>query len=550
VLNKPASVAGKTAALWAGLLSLPLLGLGLLRAQPALDATWEHHPSHFWLVLAEAGIAFAIGALMSEAARRRADARLFLVSLAFLSSAGFLGLHALATPGVLLEASNAGFVIATPVGLLVAAVFAAASALDLDPGRSARVMAAQGVLRGGLLLLLAAWAVVSLAGVPPLDEPLPPDRAEGPLGVLAVFGVALYGWAALRYIGLYRRTRSLLVIAVATAFALLAEAMIAVALARNWHLSWWEWHLLMAVAFGLVAYCARLEYRHRAAGGTFAGLYLEHTLGRADREYAAAVEELAAELRDGREPQVDEIAARFGLSGEQADVVERAAAQMAQIDGLFRQYVSPQVADRLRREGGLPASEEREVSILFADLEGYTAFTERSSPDEVIEMLNEYYGVVVPVVLRDEEGTIDKFVGDAVMCTFNAALDQPDHALRAARAGLAIQRRTERIAAARPSWPRFRVGVNTGRVIVAVVGGPEQRNLASVGDPVNVAARLQTAAEPGTVLIGPSTYRSIQDVAVCESLGQLRLKGRRQPVDAYVLRGLSDDRWSMEGAPG
>jgi len=116
-----------------GVLALPLAGLGLLLAAPTADAHWEDHPAHFWLVLVVAGVSVVLGLLASEAARRLDDARLFFVSMTFLASAGFLGLHALATPGVLLNGKNTGFVIATPVGLLAAGAFAAASALDLAP---------------------------------------------------------------------------------------------------------------------------------------------------------------------------------------------------------------------------------------------------------------------------------------------------------------------------------------------------------------------------------------------------------------------------------
>ena len=99
-----------------GVLALPLAGLGLLLAAPTADAHWEHHPAHFWLVLVVAGVSVVLGLLASEAARRLDDARLFLVSMTFLASASFLGLHALATHGVLLNGKNTGFVNATPVG--------------------------------------------------------------------------------------------------------------------------------------------------------------------------------------------------------------------------------------------------------------------------------------------------------------------------------------------------------------------------------------------------------------------------------------------------
>src|SRR5688572_12809254 len=101
---------------------------------------WQHNPSHFWLVLAAAVTNVVLAVVTGDAARRRGDARLFLVSLAFLAGAGFLALHALATPRVLLDTPNAGFVVATPVGLLLASLFAAASSVELSPDASVRLM--------------------------------------------------------------------------------------------------------------------------------------------------------------------------------------------------------------------------------------------------------------------------------------------------------------------------------------------------------------------------------------------------------------------------
>src|SRR5215210_1563594 len=178
-------------ALRTALLSLPLLGLGLLLADPRLDVHWEHHPAHFWLVLTAALTNVVLAVVTSDAARLRADARLFLVSLTFLASAGFLGLHALATPGVLLESPNKGFVIATPIGLLLGAGFAAASSLELSPERSADFMRRSRVLRDALLIAMVVWAAVSLAAIPPLDEPLPAEEAKGWLLGLHPGGCAL-----------------------------------------------------------------------------------------------------------------------------------------------------------------------------------------------------------------------------------------------------------------------------------------------------------------------------------------------------------------------
>jgi ABC-type proline/glycine betaine transport system permease subunit len=111
----------------------------LVLAHPAVDESWENHPAHFWLVFGAAAINVALGYAVGVAARRRRDARLLLVSLAFVAAAGFLGLHALATPGVLIG-KNAGFELATPVGLALAGLSAAASGLRLRPRAAERVL--------------------------------------------------------------------------------------------------------------------------------------------------------------------------------------------------------------------------------------------------------------------------------------------------------------------------------------------------------------------------------------------------------------------------
>jgi adenylate cyclase len=518
------------------LLAVPAAGLVLLLGYPSLDVQWENHPSHFWLVLVVALINVALGLVMSEAAGRRNDARVFLVGLSFLVSAGFLGLHALATPGVLLEGKNTGFVIATPVGLLAASLFAAASALDLSPRTAAAIMRRQALLRGAVLVVLGLWAVASLAAIPPLDDRFLPERTEGPLVVPAAIGVGLYVFAAFRYLELYRRRRTQLLAAIGVAFVLLAEAMIAGAFGRNWHASWWEWHVLMAVAFGLVAYAARLEYARQASvPSTFTSLYLEHTLGRVDAERAAALESLVTSPGS-----TEELRRRHGLAADEAEVLERAAREIRRLDDLFRPYLSPQLTDRLLENpsAGELGGEQRQVSVLFADLQGFTEFSEEASPAEVIAMLNEYWGGTVPV-LEAEGGLIERFAGDAVMVVFNAALNHHDHALRACRAALDLQRVSGRIADERPGWPRFRAGVNTGPAVIGNVGSVERRSFTAIGDTTNLAARLQAQAEPGQVVIGATTLADLGEAARVAALGALNLKGKAEPVEAFVLVAIS-----------
>jgi class 3 adenylate cyclase len=312
------------------------------------------------------------------------------------------------------------------------------------------------LLRLGLIVAMAAWTAVSLTGLPPLDDPTPVEAASGPLVAVAVLGVGLFAYAAARYVSAYRARRSLLVLAVVAALVLLAEAMMAVAFARNWHVTWWEWHLLMLAAFGFVAYGA-----HRAGRDErYSALYLEET-----------------------------------------------------------------------------ARGKREVSVLFADLQGFTSFSDSHDPREVSAMLNAYFEVAIPPVVREHGGDIDRVMGDAIMATFNTRGDQPDHAERAARAALAIRDATETLAAGREGWPRFRVGVNTGEAMVGVVGGEGGRTYTVIGDTVNVAARLEGQAPVGGVAIGAETLRRLRG-AEAEPLGHVSVKGKPEGVEAYRLTDL------------
>jgi class 3 adenylate cyclase len=210
-----------------------------------------------------------------------------------------------------------------------------------------------------------------------------------------------------------------------------------------------------------------------------------------------------------------------------------------QIDDLFRQYMSPDVATALLADptqaalgGGLV-----DITVLFADLRGFTSFSERTSPEAVIAMLNRYFGIAVPLVLA-EGGTVSEFVGDALGALFNAPSRQPDHALRAARAALAVQAAVEDVVREHPGWPRFRVGLNTGPAVVGNIGSTEIRHFTAIGDTVNLAARLETSAEEGQVVIGGSTLAALGERAVVRPLGALQLKGKAEAVEAYVLEGL------------
>ncbi len=523
------------------LLVLPVAGLALLLARPELDAQWEHHPSHFWLVLATAVVNVALAYLTNIAAGRYRDARLVLVSLAFLSSAGFLGLHALATPGVLLPHPNTGFVVATPVGLVIASVFALASISPLAGPRAANVLRRRTLLLVGLLALMGYWAFLSLARLAPLDGPPPAQEGFGLLSLLAAEAVVVYGYAAWRYVRLYRERGGIVPLAVAIALVLLAEAMIAVAVSRNWHLSWWEWHLLMLAAFAAIALGARQEYRRSGSlTAAFGGLYLEATLARVDRWHAGAIAAVVAADEQGQ-PQARVMAQlrREGATSDEVALLVRAASELRRLDALFRPYLPSVVAQRIRRDRGAARfeGEERDVSALFADLAAFTTFSETRAPTEVLGMLNEYWAVVVPVI-DAAGGVIEHFAGDGVMAVFNASGDQPDHARRAARTALAIIEAGRAPAAAHPGWPIFRVGVNTGRAVVGDVGAAGRRSFAVIGDTTNVAARLMAAGDPGQVVVARSTWEALGNAAEGDALGPTRVKGKQLPVEAWILRAV------------
>jgi class 3 adenylate cyclase len=296
----------------------------------------------------------------------------------------------------------------------------------------------------------------------------------------------------------------------------------------------------MAAAFLLVAGAVRREYRERGSAAEALGnLYLEHTVARVHDGYAQALAELSAESERGGDisERARDIAAQFGLAADQAALLERAAAQLRDIDQLYRPYVPAALASRLRADPGVGdlGGEQQEITVLFADLQGFTSFSEKADPAEVITMLNAYWAVTVPVVVREYGGLIERFAGDAVMVIFNAGADQPDHAHRAVAAALAMQSAADAVAKERPNWPRFRAGVNTGRAIVGNVGTAEQRSFAAIGDTTNLASRLQTTAAPGQVVIGSATAEALGDRAVLEPLGTFEVKGRDEPVEAFVV---------------
>ena len=258
------------------LAALPLVGFVSLLLRSELDPHFENYRAHFVVFGIVGGVAFLLGYTAGEAANRRGDARVLLLSLAFMATGGFLGLHAIGTRGILFSKEYAGFQVAIPVGLLVSAVFAGASAfVDIRPGVGAELIRRRTLLRIGVLVVMGGWFIWTVAELPPLRGQSS-EAATGTLvAVIAVIGTLVYAVSAARYWKIFRQRWTLLPGATIACFVLLAEAMIGVAITgeRRWHASWWEWHGLIVTAYLVVGLAARREWRDER----FRHLYLSTT---------------------------------------------------------------------------------------------------------------------------------------------------------------------------------------------------------------------------------------------------------------------------------
>jgi len=210
---------------------------------------------------------------------------------------------------------------------------------------------------------------------------------------------------------------------------------------------------------------------------------------------------------------------------------------LASVRSMVRRYLPPDLVTALRADphrldlGGQVA----EVTILFADLGGYSTYAESRAPAEVVALLNRYFAAALPAIL-DEGGTPMQLPGDAVFAVFGAPTPVGDHAARACRAALAILERTADLARPPIDGPRFSIGVNSGPALVGNIGSEEYRNFSAIGDTTNVAARLQGKAGAGEIVIGPETARQLAGAFDLEPLGAISVKGRSQPVEAFAIR--------------
>jgi adenylate cyclase len=232
-------------------------------------------------------------------------------------------------------------------------------------------------------------------------------------------------------------------------------------------------------------------------------------------------------------------------------VVERR--QKVMIKGMFSQYVNPTVVDELiahpekLRLGG----ERKELTVFFSDIENFTKMSEQMRPEDLVTILNEYLSEMTKIVLENN-GTLDKYEGDAIVAFWGAPIPQSDHAYRACRAAVQMQRRLDGL---RSRWLkegkpdlRVRIGINTGEVVVGNMGGADRFDYTIIGDSVNLGARLESANKQykTKLMISASTYQYVSEKIISRELDLLVVMGKTEPIRVYELVGLTGESLSQE----
>jgi adenylate cyclase len=234
----------------------------------------------------------------------------------------------------------------------------------------------------------------------------------------------------------------------------------------------------------------------------------------------------------------------IGTLTDSFNQMARSLREKEMIKHAFARYVAREVVEELLRdpERLVLTGERREVTVLFCDLRGFTRLSEALGPEDVVLLLNDFYQLMIEATFR-HEGTLDKFLGDAVMAVFGAPVHQADHCLRAIRTALAMQAGIRRLSARRQRDGQDPVaagiGVSTGDAVAGTVGAAERMEYTVIGDSVNLAARLESAAKPEQILISQRTWERVNGLVTVRALGALKVKGKDDAVEAYEVLGMT-----------
>jgi adenylate cyclase len=224
----------------------------------------------------------------------------------------------------------------------------------------------------------------------------------------------------------------------------------------------------------------------------------------------------------------------------------RSLREKEKIKRAFSSYVARQVVDEILKHPDeiTFSGERRNVTVIFCDMRGFTPLTERLPPEEVVAALNDFYSLMIDLTVKND-GTINKFLGDAVMAIFGAPTAYPDHCLRAIKTALEMQAGvaalSERRLAAGKEGISIGIGISAGEAVAGTVGTENQMEYTVIGDKVNLAARLESNAKPAQILVSESTYKQVADQVEARCLGLISVKGKEEQVIVYEVLGLLDE---------
>jgi adenylate cyclase len=207
----------------------------------------------------------------------------------------------------------------------------------------------------------------------------------------------------------------------------------------------------------------------------------------------------------------------------------------------LQRYHSPGVVNRIlqgQEADNAFVTQERDVSVMFCDIVGFTTMCQHAAPQTIGDMLNEFFGRMGEVIF-EHDGTLDKFIGDAILAVFGAPFEQADHATRAVAAALAMRRELTRVNADHPERPiRMRIAINSGRALTGDIGSPKRREFTVLGDVVNTAARIESSvAQPDQIVISQHTRSLVGDGFKVSSLGGFTLRGRDAEIEVFEVLG-------------
>ncbi|HNB36277.1 MAG TPA: adenylate/guanylate cyclase domain-containing protein [Anaerolineales bacterium] len=206
---------------------------------------------------------------------------------------------------------------------------------------------------------------------------------------------------------------------------------------------------------------------------------------------------------------------------------------------LFERMVSPAVIEQLDPNSLQLGGKRTEITAIFADIRGFTSYSETLAPEKLVSVLNLYLAAMAEAVLA-QEGTIDKFMGDAIMAWFNAPVPQPDHTLRAVKTALAIRESVERLYKELPkeSHLSFGAGIHFGDAVLGLIGTEKRLEYTAISDTVNTAKRLQENSTKNQILLSKDAYERVQKEVDARPVAEISVKGKAKPVEVYEVVGL------------